>query len=96
MIIKDPRNVRQPLPLAIKNRRSDGSYLLGTITMQSFNVADISPDTVPDGKVDIFDFNKLLVHFGETGSVGWIKSDIVKNGKVDIFDFNKLVENFGQ
>ncbi len=60
-----------------------------------YNIADIFPDDLPDGAVDIFDFNKIIENFGLTGVFGWIKSDIVKNGKVDIFDFNKIIENFG-
>lgn len=49
-------------------------------------------DTNKDGKVDILDFNTLMVHWGETGS-GNI-ADFNNDGKVDIFDFNLLMVNW--
>lgn len=39
-------------------------------------------DGVPDGKVDIYDYNKLISDFGKTGSAGFTPSDIDNNGKV--------------
>lgn len=42
-----------------------------------------------DGKVDILDFNALLVQWGMTGSN--LTADLDNNGKVDILDFNILI-----
>jgi len=57
------------------------------------------PPTLPgdidkDGDVDIFDYNLIIQHFGNTscGNVADINSDC----KVDIFDYNILIENFGK
>lgn len=46
-------------------------------------------DTNQDGKIDILDFNSLMVNWGreETGNI----ADFDGNGKVDIFDFNLLM-----
>ncbi|MDO8751993.1 MAG: hypothetical protein Q7J22_00345 [Candidatus Wolfebacteria bacterium] len=44
-----------------------------------------------DGKIDVFDFNTLMVNWG--GGVG-SKGDLDGNGKVDIFDFNILMVNW--
>jgi hypothetical protein len=33
LVIKDPSGYRKPLPLAIKGRNKDGSYLLGQVTI---------------------------------------------------------------
>ena len=52
-----------------------GSSLIGDINL--------------DGKVDILDFNALLVHWGQTGSN--IAADINHDGVVDILDFNALI-----
>jgi hypothetical protein len=37
VIIKDPKNYRYPLPLAIKNRNSDGSYTLKSLFLKTGN-----------------------------------------------------------
>ncbi len=65
-------------------------------TQTSINVADIAPDSGPDGYVNLLDYNKIVESFGLSGSVGWIRSDIIKDGKINIFDFNKLISNYGQ
>ena len=57
------------------------------------------PPTLPgdidkDGDVDIFDYNLIIQHFGNT-SCGNV-ADIDGNCKVDIFDYNTLIENFGK
>lgn len=45
-----------------------------------------------DGKVDILDFNALLVHWGQKGSN--IDADLNGNGVVGILDFNILIVNW--
>ncbi len=47
-----------------------------------------------DNKVDIFDYNLLVQHFGNTTCRN--VADIDGNCKVDIFDYNILVGNFGK
>lgn len=49
-------------------------------------------DTNKDHKVDLLDFNTLMVHWGETGT-GNI-ADFNLDGKVDILDFNLLMVNW--
>jgi len=51
-------------------------------------------DIDKDGDVDIFDYNLIIQHFGNTscGNVADINGDC----KVDIFDYNTLIENFGK
>ena len=53
---------------------------------------------LPDGKVDIWDYNQLLTDFGKTGT--GLVADIEQFGtsanKVDIFDYNLLLTNFGK
>jgi len=51
-------------------------------------------DIDKDGDVDIFDYNLMIQHFGNT-SCGNV-ADIDGNCKVDIFDYNTLIENFGK
>ncbi len=46
-------------------------------------------DMDKNGKVDIFDFNLLMVHWGETGSGN--VADINGDNRVDILDFNSLM-----
>jgi len=54
----------------------------------------IPGDIDKDGDVDIFDYNLIIQHFGNT-SCGNV-ADINGNCKVDIFDYNTLIENFGK
>jgi len=54
----------------------------------------IPGDLDKDGDVDIFDYNLIIQHFGNT-SCGNV-ADIDGNCKVDIFDYNILIENFGK
>lgn len=52
---------------------------------------DLQADSNKDGKVDILDFNALMVNWGTVaGSV----ADFNKDGVVDIFDFNLLMINW--
>lgn len=51
-------------------------------------------DASGDGKVDIFDFNTLMISWGTTPKNP--SADLDKNGKVDIFDFNILMINWGK
>jgi hypothetical protein len=57
-------------------------------------VADLLGDVDGNGKVDIFDFNALLMLFGQSGAN--LNADFDNNLKVDIFDFNILLSNFGK
>lgn len=61
-----------------------GPTVLGTSTS--------SGDTNNDGKVDILDFNALIVNWGAGG--GNSVADFNKDGKVDIFDFNFLMAHW--
>ena len=46
-------------------------------------------DTNSDARIDVLDFNSLIVHWGETGSA--VVADFDGNGSVDVFDFNSLM-----
>jgi len=46
-------------------------------------------DTNGDDKIDILDFNSLVINWGKTGSSN--VADFDNNGTVDIFDFNLLM-----
>ena len=50
-------------------------------------------DTDQNNKVDIFDFNTLMVNWGNSPANS--AADLDNNGKVDIFDFNLLMVNWG-
>jgi len=49
-------------------------------------------DANKDGKIDVLDFNTLMVNWGST-SVGNV-ADFNGDGKVDVFDFNLLMINW--
>ena len=46
-------------------------------------------DTNTDNRIDVLDFNALIVHWGETGTA--VVADFDGNGVVDVFDFNSLM-----
>jgi hypothetical protein len=50
-------------------------------------------DINEDGTVDIFDFNTLMVNWGDSPANS--AADLDGNGVVDIFDFNLLMVNWG-
>jgi hypothetical protein len=69
----------------------------GTITpTPTIPSCDKQGDLNCDGKVNIFDFNILIINFGRTGDPGFTPADINKSGQVDLADFVILVTNFGQ
>ncbi|MFH1230530.1 MAG: hypothetical protein V1709_03440 [Planctomycetota bacterium] len=49
-------------------------------------------DSNRDGKIDIFDFNLLMVNWGNNPDN--LLTDLDNNGKIDIFDFNLLMVNW--
>lgn len=53
-------------------------------------------DTDTDADVDIYDYNTVIQHFGQTGAAGFIPADVVQDGAINIFDYNKVIENFGK
>lgn len=57
--------------------------------------AGISSDTDDNRKIDIFDYNTLLTHFGRTGANGKSDGDLDRDFDVDIFDYNQIISDFG-
>jgi hypothetical protein len=48
-----------------------------------------------DGAIDIFDLCSVAVHFGDTGSPGWIPADINDDGVVNIEDLTLVSIKYG-
>ena len=63
-----------------------------TTTSTTLTTAQQKVDGNNDGKIDVLDFNTLMVYFG-TEADG-IAADFDGNGKVDVFDFNLLMVNW--
>lgn len=53
-----------------------------------------SGDTNDDGVVNIFDFNTVVAHWGETVTGGASMGDLNGDGVVNILDFNILIMNW--
>jgi hypothetical protein len=51
-------------------------------------------DASGDGKVDVLDFNSLLIQWGKKGTS--MTADFNGDGTVDILDFNQLLINWGK
>lgn len=68
-----------------------GSYT-PTITTSSLSAAAQKVDANKDNKIDLFDFNILMVKWGVADSGN--AADFNSDGKVDIFDFNLLMVNW--
>ena len=49
-----------------------------------------------DGMVDIFDISSVAIHWGETGTPGWIPADLNKDGVIDISDLSMVAVKFGE
>lgn len=102
VIVKDPRGLRQPLPLAIAGRRTSGSYPLGSVTVSSSSTSVPSPiikigDATGDSIVDVADFaiwkNSFLTKPISTGNTF---GDFDNNSKVDGIDYMLWVNNYGK
>ncbi len=52
-------------------------------------------DLNSDGAVDIFDLSSIALHFGETGTPGWIPEDIVEDGAINVVDLQSVALKFG-
>jgi hypothetical protein len=39
-----------------------------------------------DGHIDLFDLVRIGLHWGETGTPGWIPEDVTPDGIIDLFD----------
>ena len=61
-------------------------YYVGSVPLDS--LGKVKGDINRDGKVDMFDFNILLVQWGKTGNN--LSADLNSDGVVDIIDFNQL------
>lgn len=53
-------------------------------------------DIVDNNKIDIFDYNIVVSHFGPRLPAGGSPADLDSDNDVDIFDYNFLVGNFGK
>ena len=56
---------------------------------------------VPDGVVDLFDYNAIVQHYGETGTPGFRPEDItgeasIPDGVIDLFDLNVVIQHYGE
>jgi hypothetical protein len=63
---------------------------------------DVTGQTgIPDGVVNIFDWNAIVKMYGQKGTAGWVLADMVgettaPDGVVDLYDLNVVVENYGK
>ena len=62
------------------------------VSISPLSVAAQKVDTNKDNKIDVLDFNSLMVNWGSTSSNNI--ADFDGNGKVDVFDFNLLMINW--
>jgi len=67
-----------------------GSYI--PPTSSSLSPAAQKVDANKDNKIDVLDFNILMVNWGKTGTDNI--ADFNQDGKIDIFDFNLLMINW--
>jgi len=82
----------------VKSKDSAGN--IGSYTDKSFTTpapGQLSAeaqkvDSNKDNKIDVLDFNSLMVNWGKTGTGN--VADFNSDGKVDIFDFNLLMINW--
>lgn len=84
-------NLTLPVAAPVAPPVSGGTSRVGSGGVMGASQTTVSgrADSNLDGKVDIFDFNLMMVNWGKTGSN--LAGDIDGNGKVDIFDFNLLM-----
>jgi serralysin len=69
-----------------------GGSSQATVSASSLSAAAQKVDANKDGKIDVLDFNTLMINWGKT-TVGNV-ADFNSDGKVDIFDFNSMMINW--
>ena len=67
-----------------------------TPTVTGTPTPSLPGDINGNGRVDIFDYNTLISHFGDRMPAEGSPADLNGNGRVDIFDYNIIVSNFGR
>ena len=60
------------------------------ILLTVYNLGDLTRDK----KVDLFDYNLFVTHYGTSGA--GLLGDLDHNNKVDLFDYNLFVANYGK
>lgn len=60
--------------------------------MATLSVSKKPGDVTGDGKIDIFDYNKIIEYFGRDKC----EYNLVETCLIDIFDFNQVTQNFDQ
>ena len=61
-----------------------------------YYVAPWVEDFNADGIIDIFDISSVAIHWGETGTPGWIPADLNEDGVIDITDLSMVAVKFGE
>ncbi|RLF39469.1 MAG: hypothetical protein DRN12_06955 [Thermoplasmata archaeon] len=57
----------------------------------SCEIEPIAEDLNGDGHVNVADLYQILMHWGETGSPGWIPEDVNKDGVIDVDDIYAVI-----
>lgn len=92
VMVRDPDNVRQPLPLAISGRSSDGSYPLGQISYATFSSP--APTSAPKPWTTLeSDYSTWLSHYLQSVT-GFTNGDFSENGMVDGIDYVLWLNNY--
>ncbi|MDP3901113.1 MAG: hypothetical protein Q8Q38_02125, partial [bacterium] len=92
-----PAPTSTPTPTPTPSGSTGGSGGGGGATTPSTPTSPLSAaaqkvDANKDGKIDVLDFNSLMVNWGKTGTGN--VADFDGNGKVDVFEFNLLMINW--
>jgi len=88
-----PTPIPSPTPTPNNNSNSGENFnITPTPTPQVLGATTQAVDANNDGKIDVLDFNTLMVNWGSTS--GDNVADFNGDGKVDVFDFNLLMINW--
>lgn len=68
----------------------------GANTRDFSNIILLTGDAINNNRIDIYDYNKVVEHFGPRMPPEGSVADFDLDGDVDIFDYNYLVGNFNQ
>lgn len=68
----------------------------GTNTQDFSSVTLKAGDAIDNNRIDIYDYNKVVEHFGPRRPAEGSIADFDLDDDVDIFDYNYLVSNFNQ
>ena len=89
--------------IAFSNHGNYSYFIWAKDTQDNINVSSTQIFSMPpnwdidiNGVCKVYDLTLLSNHYGETGSLGWIREDVDNNGVIEILDFVNVSNHYNE